>query len=244
MASQNIYDDKNFYDNYAQLPRSKCGMKGMPEWETVKSMLPDINGKKVIDLGSGYGWFCGAARQLGAKDVEGVDLSEKMIAKAQEINQDGNIQYRQADLETLELPVDTYDLVYSSLTIHYIVALERLLKQIYGSLHQGGSFVFTMEHAIFTCDPNQWWSTDDKGNSYWKVTNYQMEGDRSTNFLADGVMKQHRKLSTVINMLIKCGFTIDIVDEWGPSDAQIKENPDLAIEKHRPMFVLYKVSKK
>jgi hypothetical protein len=44
------------------------------------------------------------------------------------------------------------------------------------------------------------------------------EGRRSTNWLARGVIKQHRTFATYINMLIRSGFVISHVEEWGPTE--------------------------
>ena len=60
--TQNIYDNQAFFDGYAQLSRSVNGLDGAPEWPTIRSILPDLHGKRVVDLGCGYGWFCRSAR--------------------------------------------------------------------------------------------------------------------------------------------------------------------------------------
>lgn len=62
--SQNIYDEPGLFEGYAQLPRSLHGLAGAPEWPALQAMLPDLAGKRVLDLGCGYGWFCRAARDL------------------------------------------------------------------------------------------------------------------------------------------------------------------------------------
>jgi hypothetical protein len=46
------------------------------------------------------------------------------------------------------------------------------------------------------------WITDGKGRKSWPVDHYQVEGPRSTNWLSDGVIKQHRTLGTLLNLLI------------------------------------------
>ena len=94
--AQNIYDNPAFFEGYAQLPRSVQGLDGAPEWPALKSMLPDLTGKSVIDLGCGYGWFCRAARELGASDITGVDISEKMLARAAELTADPQIHYQRS----------------------------------------------------------------------------------------------------------------------------------------------------
>ena len=73
---KNIYDDKNFFDEYAQMSRSQQGLSGAGEWHQFKAMFPDLRGKIVLDLGCGYGWHCKYAVECGAKQVLGMDLSE------------------------------------------------------------------------------------------------------------------------------------------------------------------------
>ena len=90
--SQNIYDEPGFFEGYAQLPRSLHGLAGAPEWPALQAMLPTLAGKRVLDLGCGYGWFCRAARELGAADVVGIDLSAKMLARAAELTRDEAIR--------------------------------------------------------------------------------------------------------------------------------------------------------
>ncbi|HIF6774977.1 TPA: class I SAM-dependent methyltransferase, partial [Serratia marcescens] len=118
--TQNIYDNQAFFDGYAQLSRSQHGLDGAPEWPAIRRILPDLQGKSVVDLGCGYGWFCRSAREQGAASVLGLDVSEKMLAKAREMTADAGIAYRRQDLAQLQLPPESYDLVYSSLTLHYL----------------------------------------------------------------------------------------------------------------------------
>lgn len=236
--SQNIYDNQAFFDGYAQLPRSQFGLGGAPEWASIQAMLPDLSGKRVIDLGCGYGWFCRSARAAGAAEVIGVDLSEKMLARARELTDDPGISYRLGDLEQLALPSREFDLVYSSLTLHYLPDLAPLLTAIYQTLQPGGWLVFTTEHPIYTCPVRQGWLTDGEGQRSWAVSNYQNEGQRVSNWLADGVIKYHRTLGTTLNALMAAGFTLRHVNEWGPSAEQLVATPALAEEVERPMMVL------
>jgi len=236
--SQNIYDNQAFFDGYAQLPRSQFGLEGAPEWAAIQAMLPDLTGKKVIDLGCGYGWFCRAARAAGAAEVIGVDLSEKMLARARELTHDSGIRYQTGDLGNLTLPSQAYDLVYSSLTLHYLPDLAPLLATIFQALQPGGWLVFTTEHPIYTCPVRQGWLTDGEGQRSWAVNNYQHEGQRISNWLADGVIKYHRTLGTTLNALMAAGFTLRCVNEWGPDAEQIASTPALAEEAERPMMVL------
>lgn len=241
--SQNIYDNQTFFDGYAQLSRSVQGLDGAPEWPTIRSILPDLKGAKVVDLGCGYGWFCRSAREQGAAQVLGLDLSEKMLNKAKEMTEDPAIEYRQQDLEALQLPAASYDLVYSSLTLHYIADLSKLFATVYQALVGGGQFIFTAEHPIYTAPKHQGWLVDDEGQKSWPINGYQQEGKRISNWLAAGVIKQHRMLGTYINLLVQQGFTVRYLNEWGPSTQQIAANPALDEEKERPMIFILAAQK-
>jgi ubiquinone/menaquinone biosynthesis C-methylase UbiE len=116
---QNIYDNEEFFANYSRLPRSVAGLVGAPEWPALRALLPDLRGLKVLDLGCGFGWFCRWARERGAAHVLGIDVSEKMLARARATTEDSAITYVRADMEQLELPAQSLDLVYSSLALHY-----------------------------------------------------------------------------------------------------------------------------
>lgn len=242
--TQNIYDDEGFFQGYSQLSRSVHGLDGAPEWETLRSMLPDLTGASVLDLGCGFGWFSRWAReQGGAEKVIGVDVSENMLARGKAETQDPNISYIKADLETLELDSEKYELVYSSLAFHYIENLQGLLKEVHRSLKPGGSLVCSVEHPIYTASSRPEWIQHPSGHQTWPVDHYQQEGPRTTNWLAEGVIKQHRTMGTYLNMLIGLGFTITHVEDWGPSEAQLAAHPEWEEEGHRPMFMLMSARK-
>lgn len=52
------YDDEHFFEQYAQMTRSRYGLSGAGEWHQLKEMFPPLKGSRVLDLGCGYGWHC------------------------------------------------------------------------------------------------------------------------------------------------------------------------------------------
>src|SRR6201986_4241794 len=102
VMTQNIYDNDAFFAGYSQLPRSERGLEGAPEWASLRAMLPEIAGLRVLDLGCGFGWFCRWALEQSALSVIGIDVSEKMLARAK-MESDPAIQYLQADMDSLTL---------------------------------------------------------------------------------------------------------------------------------------------
>jgi ubiquinone/menaquinone biosynthesis C-methylase UbiE len=236
--TQNIYDNAEFFERYSRLGRSVEGLDGAPEWPALRTLLPDLRGRKVLDLGCGFGWFCRWARQQGAAHVMGIDVSERMLARAKATTQDSAITYTRTDMEHLALSPESFHLVYSSLALHYIANLNELMSAVYRSLVPGGSMVFSVEHPLFTAPANPHWSCIAAGQKTWPIDSYLDEGPRSTDWLAKGVIKHHRTLATYINMLLQCGFAISHVEEWGPTAEQIAAQPSLADEHQRPPFLL------
>lgn len=241
--SQNIYDDPQFFAGYATLDRSQNGLDGAPEWPALQQMLPPLAGRRVVDLGCGYGWFCRWAHGQGAAEILGLDLSSRMLARAREMTVGDGIEYRREDLEQLTLAANSCELVYSSLTLHYLPDIAPLLATVYQALTPGGLLVFSAEHPIYTAPPQQGWQQDEQGQKSWPVSHYQQEGERISNWFADGVKKQHRKLASWINALVAAGLVIEHLDEWGPTAQQIAANPALDEEKERPMIFMLRARK-
>jgi ubiquinone/menaquinone biosynthesis C-methylase UbiE len=236
--TQNIYDNEEFFEAFSRLERSIMGLDGAAEWPALRAMLPDLRGLRVLDLGCGFGWFCRWARQSGAAQALGIDVSEKMLARATVTSQDAAITYTRADLEHVELPVGLFNLVYSALVFHYIKGLDRLMTEVYRSLVPGGHLVFSVEHPIYTAPAHPNWSVNATGRKTWPIDCYLDEGPRSTDWLTKGVIKQHRTFATYINLLLERGFILSHIEEWGPSEEQVALKPELADERQRPPFLL------
>lgn len=236
--TQNIYDNDAFFAGYSQLGRSMEGLDGAAEWPAIQAMLPPMQGLKLADLGCGFGWFCRWARGAGVDSVLGLDVSQNMLDRARGFGDDPGISYARADLEDLRLPETGYDLIYSSLTFHYIVGFAGLLTRIHQALAPRGKLVFSMEHPIYMAPTQPRFTLDAEGRRIWPIDRYLEEGPRQTDWLAKGVIKQHRTIGTTLNLLLAAGFTLDHVEEWSPTDAQIAARPALEQERDRPMFLL------
>lgn len=236
--AQNIYDNPDFFAGYSRLPRQVHGLDGAPEWPAIRALLPDVTGRRVADLGCGFGWASRWFREQGAASVVGFDLSRNMIARARADTSDPGIDYRIADLEALDLPEAAFDLVYSALAFHYVADFGRLMRMIHKALAPGGDLVFTIEHPIFMAAAHPHWTLDEDGRKTWSVNGYSAEGERRTDWFAKGVLKHHRTLATTLNTLIGAGFALRRVEEFAPTPQQIARMPELAEEMERPMLLL------
>lgn len=240
---KNIYDTNQFFEAYAEMPRSKGGLEAAGEWHQLQPMFPDVKGKKVLDLGCGYGWHCKYAAQMGAAEVLGLDSSRKMIEKANRQNADERIRYEVCGISDYAYPPDIYDLVLSNLVLHYIENLEQVYRDVYRTLKTGGCFLFNIEHPVFTAGIHQDWIYDENGEiQYWAIDDYYYPGKRETNFLAQKVIKQHHTLTQILNLLLQNGFRLEAVEEAVPP-AHMMHLPGMKDEMRRPMMLLVKAVK-
>lgn len=232
------YDDPAFFQQYAGMRRSTEGLQGAGEWHALRKLLPDFSGKRVLDLGCGYGWHCAYAVEHGAAFVAGVDLSARMLQEAQRRNPSPKIQYLHAAIEEYCYPPEEFDIVISSLALHYATGYQKICRSIHRTLVPGGTLVFSVEHPIFTACGSQDWCYDEAGNIlHWPVDRYFTEGKRQTVFLGHAVEKQHRTLTTYLEGLLQCGFQITHVVEPEP-DPQMLQIPGMQDELRRPMMLL------
>jgi 2-polyprenyl-3-methyl-5-hydroxy-6-metoxy-1,4-benzoquinol methylase len=79
MAAQNIYDDPDFLAGYMTLDRQVHGLEVAAEWPVLRSMLPELASRSVVDIGGGVGLFSRFAQSEGAASVLGIDVSTKML---------------------------------------------------------------------------------------------------------------------------------------------------------------------
>lgn len=231
-----------FFDAYSKMERSLRGLEGAGEWQQLKKLFPPLAGKKVLDLGCGYGWHCRYAAEEGAKAVLGIDASERMIEKARSRGEAENIRYLVQSMESFDYPAESFDLVFSNLALHYVQDIRSIYQNVWNTLVQGGVFLFNIEHPVFTAGVRQQWVSDGERNLYWPVDDYYFSGKRETEFLGHRVVKQHRTLTEILMGLIDAGFSLEAVEEAVPPQ-NMMHIPGMADEMRRPMMLLVKARK-
>lgn len=240
----NEYDKEAFFNQYKQMSRSTDGLKGAGEWHELQKLLPDFSGKDVLDLGCGFGWHCQYAIEQGATFALGIDISQNMMEGAKERNASPAIEYQCMAIEDYDFPSESYDVVISSLTFHYLESFGDISKKVYKCLRQGGAFVFSVEHPVFTAYGTQDWYYDKDGKPiHWPVDNYFTEGKRKAVFLGEEVTKFHKTLTTYVNGLLQAGFHITGLIEPEPDRELFGVIPGMEEELRRPMMLLVSATK-
>jgi ubiquinone/menaquinone biosynthesis C-methylase UbiE len=135
------------YDKIARQYKAskKLAFRETIEWYSYNKLLGDVSKKSVLDLACGEGFYSRRIKRKGAQTVVGVDISEKMIALAeqQEKKHPLGIDYFVSDIMELE-KIGSFDLVVASYLLNYAQTKEQLLEMcrtISANLKSGGRFV-------------------------------------------------------------------------------------------------------
>src|SRR5438477_4433775 len=116
---QNIYDDAEFFAGYSGLERFGAGWERAVEHADLLALLPDVDGRRVLDLGCGAGQLARHLASIGAAEVVGIDVSERMLALARTEWAHPRVTYSRAAVEDVRFTPARFDLVVSSLVLYY-----------------------------------------------------------------------------------------------------------------------------
>ena len=246
MAKQNIYDNETFFYEYRKLREREVNANNLFELPTLVSLLPDLKGKRVLDLGCGSGERCIDYLKRGAVEVTGVDISERMLAVAQSENSDPRITYIKMPMEDINKLDKKFDVVISSLAFHYVEDYQGVVKSVYEHLDDGGIFLFSQEHPLTTCfsGTGERWTRDENGKKiHANIAEYCVEGRKDSTWFVEGVQRYHRMFSTIVNTLADTGFKILQMKEPYPTDELVQKYPEYADLYHKPDFLFVKAAK-
>lgn len=246
MSKQNIFDNEIFFDGYKALRDNEINYNDLLEQPAMAKLLPNLNGKAVLDLGCGYGHNCIDFVNRGAERVVGVDISEKMLAVAGEESAHEKIEYIGMSMTDISNLNEKFDFIYSSLAFHYVKDFDAFAKEMFSVLNGGGELLFSQEHPIITAtvDGKGHFNKDENGEKVsYTFSNYNQQGERIIHWYVDGVVKYHRTFGGVINALAKAGFVIEEICEPVPEEWAVEKLPTIVKEYIKPNFLIVKARK-
>ncbi|MGC8647938.1 MAG: methyltransferase domain-containing protein [Candidatus Micrarchaeia archaeon] len=118
---------KAVYNEYLEMP-------------AMLSILGDLKGKKVLDLGCGPGLHSARLLKQGAI-LYGIDQSEKMISIAKSYVKGADFQV--GTVYSMPYKSGFFDVVFASYVVHYFTDLDKALKEVRRVLKKGGIFAFS-----------------------------------------------------------------------------------------------------
>lgn len=105
--------------------------------------LPD--NARILDVGCGDGFHLGLLREFGKKNwtLEGIDLDKRAIEMA--THSGFNVHF--GSVEQVELPVESFDMIFMIQTIEHVEKPDEVLRAIYKLLRKGGRLVIVTDNT-------------------------------------------------------------------------------------------------
>jgi malonyl-CoA O-methyltransferase len=114
----------------------------------VQKLLPDLNGKSILDYGCGTGKFCHFAESKQASRIVGIDLSPAMIEQAKKLS--NKTEFICGDIRQVHLPKNCFDVIITALVLGHVENLGACLDALLQTMKTGGSIVITDFHPFLT----------------------------------------------------------------------------------------------
>ena len=245
---ENVYDNAGFFEQYKEMRSQQINANNLIENPIIKTMLPDLAGKTILDLGCGDGNMGHYFLQNGAKSVLGVDISENMLNQAKQNNNNPNMDFALLKMEDISTLTQKFDLVYSSLAFHYVQDINKLLSDINNLLTPNGMLLFSQESPLVTASIFESKNPEKKlninGKQYFLISDYGNESVRNNYWNDVPVTKYHRTYATMTMALLNNNFDIvDIKDSFATEET-IRIYEKYKNQKDRPYFTFFKATKK
>ena len=197
------------------------------EWPTIKEMLPELSGKRVLDVGCGTGIFTFLLEHYEPKRLVGIDLSEEMLKIAEEKKQERSsiACFVAGDAaKTNQYLDEKFDFIFSSTTTHYISDLNQLFGGLADLLDEDGEMIFSIIHPVYSAQYPKAHGERFPEDDEW-VVNYLDHSERAyiqpwieyndemDNFLSKSI---HYTMSDYMKAIIQAGLYIDQMEEPEP----------------------------
>lgn len=114
----------------------------------LKCLLPDIDGKDILDIGCGTGRWLERFTQFGSpRSLFGIDSSDEMLAAVRRKSIAGTSLLR-AELPLLPLSSDSFDLALASFVLSYVLDIDTCARELGRVLHNDADLFITDMHPV------------------------------------------------------------------------------------------------
>ena len=217
------------------------------EKPALMARIPKLKGKRVLLLGVGSGAECTEYLEQHLASLVATDISAGLVAEGRK--RYPGVDFRVMDMEKLELPDESFDLVVSSLALHYLPSWKEVLREVRRVLVPHGEFLFSTHH------PLTWASetvretgkrsrvlgyakySDGRGEPIGNYLESRPVSDQLFNTI--DVTYYHRPFSALMSDLLASGMVIKEVAEPLPTYEAHEKHPAFAkIHSKIPLFLI------
>lgn len=223
------------------------------EKPAIYGLLPNVEGKRVLCIGCGFGEECARISALGASQVVGIDLSPGNIQQAK--SNFPNIEFHQMDMERISFEPASFDIIFSSLALHYVPSWNATLMGMKRALTPDGSIVLSTHHPAA-------WSALKEEDSTTKRQILGFEVDKASgkvSLFGDYLHERpitakfggafeasfyHKSFSGMLKEFREAGLTVVDCTEPAPiPEAQTQDPQFWEVRSRFPLFILFKLER-
>lgn len=212
------------------------------------SLMGDVSGKKILDLGCGEGGYSRNLSRCGA-DVTSVDCSEKVLryAEAQAEREGLSIQhYIRNSNDLYGIDNSTFDIVLCSMMLMDCEDFEGTVREAVRVLKQSGIMYVSVLHPCFNGNHETGIGRQGIGldrevvvKDYFSPTEWEAPLYKGST----PVLWRHRTIEDYVKMFIKCGLTIKDINEPRSTDEQAKISVPIAWLQKIPLYLYWTLEK-
>lgn len=197
----------------------------LPVWgcscptEDELHLMPDLIGKRVLEIGCGSGHslkWCGGK---GAAELWGLDISERQLEKAENFLVENGYAPK-LFVSPMEqnpgLPQAYFDVVYSVYAVGWTTDLQTTFNLISSYLIKGGVFIFSWDHPFMHC-------VDEVDGSLLFSGSYHEAEPFTFQKHGNPLTLHNRRLCDYINALAAAGFAVERVVEETDSETMSRD---------------------
>jgi 2-polyprenyl-3-methyl-5-hydroxy-6-metoxy-1,4-benzoquinol methylase len=213
----------------------------------------DVNGKRVLDIGCGYGYF---SRKLAEQcaQVSAVDISDRLIQQAERVEAEKplGIHYFRDDAKNISdlFSVQSFDLVTGCMSVQDMDEPAVVIDAAFQLLTHSGRLVISVPHPC-TDPPHRVWQKDMFGRKLaLSLDRYFETGpavcDWSMPRLAYRWQTPYRRLTLTdwSCIFVNAGFVIRSLSEPRPTADLVQSNPNLHDCSRMPYFIIFDLEKR
>ncbi len=213
------------------------------EKPAIKALLPEcLAGKRVLCVGVGSEEEIEMLKGVKATDITAIDISSELLKVTKE--RFPEVKTHHMDMMALHFETESFDVIFSSLALHYANDWDKMLSGFYKVLQPGGALIFSTQHPVR-------WGKNPTGNSYTNVRGVRLT--EHTDIFPGNVSViyyNHPNVDSIHEALEHAGFVVEVLEAANVVSTNPRPDMEEAYKKFaiknadRPLFLVARAIKK